>query len=258
MKVIAILPARMAASRFPGKPLTKILGYPMIEHVRRRVELMPFIDEVVVATCDEEIQREVESHGGKVVMTSRTHERATDRINEAAGRLGKAAADRIIVNVQGDEPMVSHRGLEALIAPFRSSPETLSTCLVYPIRNPADLSDLNVVKTVLSKSNRMLYLSRAGIPGKSYNDKTPYYKQSGLMAYRQTFLEKYSALPPTPLEAQESVDVLRILENDLWMQGVVFLDETQGVDVPEHVARIEKAILGNPQEKAIFEKIFKK
>ena len=150
--VAAVIPARMAASRFPGKPLVPILGLPMIEHVRRRVELIDAVDQVWVATCDEEIRQLVEKNGGKVIMTADTHERATDRIEEASHQI---EAD-VIINVQGDEPMVSALGLEQVIAPFFSNPEVQSTCLVYPITDHSDLGSLNIVKCVLSRSNRIL------------------------------------------------------------------------------------------------------
>ena len=215
--VAAVIPARMAASRFPGKPLVPILGLPMIEHVRRRVELIDAVDQVWVATCDEEIRQLVEKNGGKVIMTADSHERATDRIEEASHQI---EAD-VIINVQGDEPMVSALGLEQVIAPFFSNPEVQSTCLVYPITDHSDLGSLNIVKCVLSRSNRILYLSRAAIPGKALDPKFTYYKQSGIMAYRREFLHRYKNLAPTPLESKESVDILRILEHDYWVQGVL-------------------------------------
>lgn len=250
-RVAAVLPARMGSSRYPGKPLVSILGLPMIEHVRRRVEKMTRIHDVIVATCDKEIQQVVEAAGGRVAMTSDKHERATERIEEAAQKL---VAD-IVINVQGDEPMVLEEPLNRLIEPFWADPTIQCTCLVYPIRDHADLTNDNIVKTVLSQSGKMLYLSRAGIPGRKVNEQVSYYKQSGLMAFRKDTLHKFTKLKMTPLEIQESIDLLRLLENDIAVQAVVSDSETKGVDVPSQVTDVEAAIMGDPVQKRIFESI---
>lgn len=251
LKVIAIIPARMGSSRFPGKPLENILGIPMIEHVRRRVENVSILDEVYVATCDEEIKKIVEAHGGKAIMTSDQHERCTDRIEEAARNLH---AD-VVVNVQGDEPMVSARSIEEVVAPFFSMDDVYATCLVYPIVDRSELTSKNIVKSVISKSERILYLSRAAIPGNEEDKNTQYYKQSGIMAFKKEFLHQFNDLESTPLEKKESVDMMRILENDFWIQGVVSLEETKGVDIPSQIQMIENEILGSPEQKALFEKV---
>jgi len=252
LKVVAVIPARMASTRFPGKPLIQILGLPMIEHVRRRVEKMDIFSGVYVATCDQEIKEVVEASGGKVIMTANIHERATDRIEEASYKFD---AD-VVVNVQGDEPMVNGGAINKLVDPFFIEKTNVDcTCLVYPIKNPAELEDLNIVKVVMSQTQRLLYLSRSKIPGKDIIDNCKYYKQSGIMAFRKDFLQKFHKMAPTPLEAKESVDLLRILEHDGWVQGVLCEKETKGVDIVSQVSGIEKAILGDPAEKAIFESI---
>ncbi len=251
LKTVAIIPARMGSTRFPGKPLTPILGLPMIEHVRRRVQEIESLQEVYVATCDLEIKNAVESYGGKVIMTSDTHERCTDRIEEAAHKI---QAD-IIINIQGDEPMVSAHVVNSVVQPFYENSDVQTTCVVYPIKDYGDFTSNNVVKTVLSKSGRLLYLSRAHIPGRDANPNLTYYKQSGVMGFKKDFLHTFHNLTPTPLEAQESCDMLRVLEHDYWIQGVISEDETKGVDIPEHVKIIEDAILNDPKEKMIFERI---
>ena len=252
-KVVAVLPSRMGSTRFPGKPLTRILGLSMIEHCRRRAEEFEFLDDVYVATCDQEIKDEVERFGGKVIMTADTHERCTDRIEEAAHKID---AD-IIINVQGDEPMVSRRSIEAVVKPFLDNDEVKTTCIVYPIKDMHELNSPNIVKTVLSRSNRMLYLSRSPIPGKEVSNKTTYYKQSGIMAFTKEFLHTFAKLESTPLEQKESVDMNRVIEHDYWIQGVICDDETKGIDIPEQVGMIEEMILNNSQEKEIFERIIK-
>ncbi len=255
LRIAAVIPARMGSTRFPGKPLIPILGLPMIEHVRRRVELMrgliEGLDEVIVATCDEEIRVLVERSGGNAIMTSPTHERATDRIEEVAHKIH---AD-VYLNVQGDEPMVREGQIRALVEPFHGDDSVQTTCLVYPIRDLADLTSLNVVKTVQSRTGKILYLSRSAIPGRAVSPDTLYTKQSGLMAFRKEFLHLYRRLEPTPLEAKESVDMLRVLEHDYSIQGVLYPEETLGVDIPEQVGILERAIEGDPGQKAIFESI---
>ncbi len=251
LKVAAIIPARMSSTRFPGKPLVKILGLEMIEHVRRRVERIPGLSHVIVATCDQEIVDLVEKNGGKAVMTSDKHERACDRIEEAARNLD---AD-IVINVQGDEPMVSAEAIEELIAPFRAQPDVQCTNLVYRVLDFSELTSDNVVKVALSKTGKILYFSRLGLPGRKVEKDFPYFKQSGIMAFRKDFLHKFTALAPTPLEEKESVDLLRLLEHDYPVQAVISKHETKGIDVPSQVAEVEKAILEDPAQKKIFNEI---
>lgn len=250
-KIVAIIPARMGSSRFPGKPLIKILGLEMIEHVRRRVQMISGLHQVVVATCDDEIKTIVENNGGKVIMTSSKHERATDRIEEASQKI----EGDIFINVQGDEPMVSQTAIEEVIAPFQKNSAVECSCLVYPINDLTELTNDNVVKVVLSQSNRILYLSRQSIPGRAVNPKFQYYKQSGIMAFTRKRLHEFTKLNPTPLEAKESIDLLRLLEHDRWVQAVVSNEETRGVDVPEQVKQVEDAILSDSKQKKIFEQI---
>jgi len=251
LKVAAVIPARMGSSRFPGKPLVTILGIPMIEHVRRRVEKMDSVDHVYVATCDEEIKKVVEGYGGKVIMTSPEHPGATDRVEEAARELDVD----VVINVQGDEPMVMAEPIARLVEPFAKNDEVYCTNLVFPVKDRKDLSDMNVVKAALSLSHRLLFLSRTQIPAREYQADFGYYKQAGIIAFRKDFLHRYAKMPRTPLETKESIDVLRILEHDCWVQGVVSFDESKGVDVPEQIAEVERAILGDPKQKVIYESI---
>ena len=250
-KMVAIIPARMAASRFPGKPLAKILGLTMIEHVRRRVEKSGLFSEVYIATCDQVIINEVEKYGGKAIMTKDTHERCTDRIEEAAKKI---QAD-IIVNVQGDEPVVMAESLKKLIAPFLENPSLLTTNIVNPIGSVEELNNLNVVKAVLSQTNKILYMSRSAIPGKEYQREVHYFKQTGLMAFKKDFLHLYSTLNPTPLEIKESCDMLRLLENDYSVQGVICENKTIGVDIPEQIIQVEEFIMSNPEQKRVYESL---
>ena len=252
LKIVAVVPARMGSSRFPGKPIANILGYPMIEHVRRRALRAELLDEVYVATCDDEIRSVVEAAGGKVIMTSNKHERCTDRVEEAARKID---AD-IVINIQGDEPMVSRAAIEDVVKPFFDDPSLQITNIVYPVEDHEELASVNVVKTVLSRSGKMLYLSRSCLPGNYIDKNITYYKQTGIIAFRKEFLHKYSELEPTPLEEKESVDVLRLLEHDFCIQGVISRDETLGVDIPEQVGIIEAKIKSSESEIAIVKEIF--
>ncbi|MGB2755870.1 MAG: 3-deoxy-manno-octulosonate cytidylyltransferase [Phycisphaerae bacterium] len=251
MRTVVIIPARMGSSRFPGKPLAKVLGLPMIEHVRRRAMLCPGIDEVLVATCDEAIRCAVESYGGTAVMTSDQHERCTDRIAEAACLV---EAD-VIVNVQGDEPCVLPECVADVARPLQEDPELVCSCLVYPVAMYEELDNPNYVKTVLSRSGSVLYFSRSVIPSRRAGESPPLYRQSGIMAYRKPFLLEFVSMPQTPLERVESVDMLRILENDGRIRAVVTPYVTPGVDVPGDVEIVERMIRSDVTQRRLYDRI---
>lgn len=250
-KITVIIPARMGSSRFPGKPLAKILGLPMIEHVRRRASFCDSVDDVYVATCDEEIKEAVESYGGNVIMTAATHERCTDRIEEAARVLNTD----IVVNVQGDEPVLLPQIVDAAVQPLAERDDVLCTCVVYPITDVAELQDANVVKVVLDQNNWIMYFSRSPIPYFKTNENYPLYKQSGVMAFRKDFLHQYSWLAPTPLEKAESVDMLRILEHGYKILGVVTHYVSIGVDIPSDITRVEKLIINDEIQKGYYSRL---
>ncbi len=250
-KVVVMIPARMGSSRFPGKPLAKILDLPMIEHVRRRVALCDIADEIYVATCDDEIRDVVESYGGKVIMTADTHERCTDRIEEAAVNLDSG----IVVNVQGDEPLILPQAVQAVAQPLTEHEEELCSCLVYPINDLAELKNVNVVKTVLAQDNHIMYFSRSPIPHFKVYEGCLIYKQSGIMAFQKEFLHEFSRLSPTPLEKAESVDMLRILEHGYRIMGVITPYAIQGVDIPEDITRVERVLSEDETQRNLYERI---
>lgn len=250
-KTSVIIPSRMASTRFPGKPLIDIMGLPMIEHVRRRACLCDSVDDVYVATCDEEIKQVTESYGGKAIMTADTHERCTDRIEEAAASLDSD----IVVNVQGDEPLVLPESIVDVARPLQERDDVLCTCLIYHINNTDDLNDINMVKAVLDPEGWVLYFSRAPIPFLMGGKDRPMREQSGIMAYRKDFLHAYSRLAPTPLEIAESVDMLRILEHGHRVLGVVTEYSTKGVNIPEDVPRMVKALTEDPRQRELYERV---
>jgi 3-deoxy-manno-octulosonate cytidylyltransferase (CMP-KDO synthetase) len=226
----------MASTRFYGKPLADILGLPMIEHVRRRVALCRSFTNVVVATCDQEIFDVVRRCGGHAVMTSDKHERCTDRIAEA----GRTITADIVVNVQGDEPMVRPEMFDALIEPLRQEPELKCANLMTVIEDAGDFNNPNVVKTVCDLNMNALYMSREPIPShmKAGGQKYRKYKQLGIIAFRADFLQEFTSLRPTPLEIIESVDMMRAIEHGHRVRMVVCSIESYGVDTPEDLERV--------------------
>jgi len=251
MKKIAIIPARMGSSRFPGKPLKKILDLPMIEHVRRRALLCESLDDVIVATCDHEIKGVVEGFGGKAVMTSNQHERCTDRVNEA---VNNEEAD-IVVILQGDEPLVTPDVITQLIHPMVQNNNIYCTNLFSIINEEKDLDDCDIVKALLNVNKEVLVFSRASIPYRRAHRLFVSYRQTGLSAFTKPFLHKFSALEPTPLEEIESIDFLRILEHGFSIYGVVYDQQTVGVDQPDDIGIIEQILTTQSLQKEIYQKI---
>ncbi|NQU34615.1 MAG: 3-deoxy-manno-octulosonate cytidylyltransferase [Bacteroidetes bacterium] len=241
MSIVAIIPARMASSRFPGKPLKQILGLSMIEHVRRRVSLCEIIDKIIVATCDKEIFDEVTSYGGQVVMTSNCHESCIDRVTEAAQGI---SAD-LIINVQGDMPLVDPESLKELVTPLMQDISVQYTDMINPITDILEINNPNVVKVVVSVSNNAIYYSREAIPSnkKAANHEVKYFKQLGINAFRKKSLERFSSLARTPVEITESVDMLRLLENDIKIRLVKTEVSTVGVDTPEDLVRVKELMI---------------
>jgi 3-deoxy-manno-octulosonate cytidylyltransferase (CMP-KDO synthetase) len=250
-KVVAFIPARMAASRFPGKPLAPILGLPMIEHVRRRVALAEVVDDVVVATCDQEIMDTVLKAGGRAVMTKPTHERCTDRIAEAADSVDCDVA----VIVQGDEPLFMPEVLTDVVKPFLGGGAVHVTNLLSVIGDKRDLQDIDIVKAVLDEKGSVLYFSRAPVPYFRVDASCPMYRQTGVSAFSREFLGIYPTLAPTALEIVESVDFLRIIGHGYPIRGVVCEDRTVGVDRPGDVARVERILREDAVQSAIHRKI---
>ncbi len=243
MKIIAVIPARMGSTRFPGKPLADILGLPMVEHVRRRVALSPIFSDVVVATCDHEIMDVVISSGGHAVMTATTHERCTDRIAEAAENLD---AD-IIVNVQGDEPLVHPEMFNPLVAPLKLNQSLDCVNMMSEITIEEEYLNQNVVKVVCDLNDNAMFFSREPIPSaKMFSDSFNKYKQLGIIAFRKDFLLKFTHLSPAPLELIESNDMLRILENGFSVRMVKSGFPIVGVDTPADLEKVNTIMKTDP------------
>jgi 3-deoxy-manno-octulosonate cytidylyltransferase (CMP-KDO synthetase) len=245
-----VIPARMASSRFPGKPLAPILGLPMVEHVRRRALLARGVRDVVVATCDASIFDAIGSFGGRAVMTADSHERCTDRVHEAM----LALPGDLVVMVQGDEPLLVPEAIERVAKPLIDLPEVGCTNLLSPLESDADLTNPNIVKAVCAQDGRVMFFSRSPIPSYRKRVTCPVYRQTGIMGFRADLLRRYADLPETPFEQAESVDMLRLLEHGLPIHGVLVDYPTVGVDRPEDVPAVEAWLRGHAQQKALYER----
>ncbi|HEX9024692.1 MAG TPA: 3-deoxy-manno-octulosonate cytidylyltransferase [Geobacteraceae bacterium] len=245
MKITAIIPARFASTRFAGKALADILGKPMVQHVYERTAKATLVSEVIVATDDERIAAAVHAFGGNAEMTDKNHETGTDRLAEVAGRLDSD----IIVNVQGDEPLIEPAMIDEAIKPLIEDREIVMGTLKCRIRNLHDFLSPNVVKVVTDRFGFALYFSRSPLPNfrDKWNDlkdekfasgKLLCYKHVGLYVYRRPFLLKFAGTPPTFLEMAEKLEQLRALENGFRIKVVETEYETIGVDTPTDLEKV--------------------
>jgi 3-deoxy-manno-octulosonate cytidylyltransferase (CMP-KDO synthetase) len=242
MKKVCIIPARMGSSRFPGKPLAKALGMPVIIHIAKRCLLANNLDYVGVATCDEEIKVVCEQYNIPVLMTSASHERCTDRVSEAIEKLDFSLNDDdFVLMVQGDEILVTPDMINSVVNDYEKNCFPVVN-LLSRIYSAQDHEDPNVVKVVSAPDQRALYFSRAPIPS-TYRDKEALiYQQTGLIGFSKGFLKDFSNLPQTPLEKVESIDMLRVLEHGLPLR-VVYTDiETVAIDVLADLVRATKIL----------------
>ncbi len=249
MKIIGIIPARMGSSRFPGKPLAKILGIPMMGHVYFRSKMSQSLDEIYVATCDKEICDYVESIGGEAIMTSDSHERCTDRIAEALEKIEATTRSRvdIVVNIQGDEPMVFPEMIDEAVAPMLIDSSIVTTNLMAQMKTRKEHEDPNEVKVVVDQDNYALYFSREPIPSwKKGATEVPMLKQVCIIPFRRDFLFRFNQLEPTPLEKVESVDMLRAMEHGYKVKMVLTSFETFSVDTSEDLRFVEERMKNDP------------
>ena len=240
MNIVAIIPARMGSSRFPGKPMEKICGIPMIGHVYLRTRMCKKLNSTYVATCDREIFEYIESIGGQAIMTKDTHEHCSDRCTEAMLILEKETKQQIdvVVMVQGDEPLVTPGMIEKAIAPFGDDPDVNVVNLMAPIKTLETFEDPNEVKVVIGLDGNALYFSREPIPSmkKGARD-VPMLKQVCIIPFRRDYLLKFGSMPESPMEKIESVDMLRVLENGDKVKMVMSNEDTLGVDTPDDLRR---------------------
>jgi len=247
VSAIVVIPARFESSRLPGKALADIAGRPMIEHVYRRAAAARSITSVVVATDDERIHRAVEAFGGTSRMTSRSHQSGTDRIAEIAGAL----PSDLIVNVQGDEPLIEPAMIDEAVAPFSSDASLMMSTLRRRIEDEAERQNPHVTKVVVDREGFALYFSRAPIPFvRSGSPAAPAWRHVGLYVYRRDCLMRLAALPPTPMEQSEALEQLRALEHGIRIKVVETQFDSVGVDTAEDLARVRATLATEPAERA--------
>lgn len=230
----------MGSSRFPGKPMAKINGRPMIGHVYNRVQKCKLLTKTVVATCDNEIFDYINSIGGQAVMTDKNHQRASDRTAEALVKLEKEDQIQydIIVMVQGDEPMTDPEMISEAIAPMISDTSIKVANLVADITSQEEFEDRNCIKVVLDKENNAMCFSREPIPTQRFNIDIPMKKQVCVIPFTREFLFNYQDMEPTPLEIIESVDMMRVLENGYKIKMIPTRFNTSAVDTEEDLAKV--------------------
>lgn len=229
-KILAVIPARYASTRFPGKPLALLAGRPLLEHVYRRVAACAAVDRVVIATDDERIAAAARAFGAEARLTRADHPSGTDRIAEVTAH---EPCD-LIVNVQGDEPLIAPEAIAQALAPFQSDPSLQIATLKTRIREPRDVDNPHLVKVVTDAKGFAISFLRTRPPGGS-----PFYKHLGLYVYTRDFLLRFPQLPPSPREQAERLEQWRILENGYRILVVETEHDSLGVDTPEDLARVE-------------------
>jgi len=241
MKVLALIPARMSSSRFPGKPMVPLFGKPMIGHVYQATAQSTVPDLVAVATCDQEIADYIESIGGTAVMTSDKHERASDRCAEALGKLEVTQKTRydIVVMVQGDEPMTHPDMIEEAVRPLIDDPAIKVANLLGHIEDSEEFEDRNCIKVVCDLASNALYFSREPIPTRFKTSSIPMGKQVCVIPFRRDFLLEYNKWSQTPLEIAESIDMMRVLEHGEKVFMAPTIHNTKAVDTPADLEKVK-------------------
>ena len=246
MKILGVIPARMAATRFPDKPMARIAGIPMIAHCSIRSRLSSVLDYVYVATCDKVIVDYIEGIGAKAIMTSDKHERATERTAEALLKIEQELMDihfDIIVMIQGDEPLIDPEMINEVVKPLLRGDKMVSN-LMSILTESEEINNSNNVKVVTDLKGNALYMSREPIPSsKKYSASFPTFRQLGLIAFSRDALLKFVSLETTQLEIIESVDMNRFLEHGIPIQMTITEFETDAVDNPEDLIRVESKML---------------
>ncbi len=247
MRVVAVIPARYASTRFPGKPLADLLGKPMIQWVYERTAESRSIDRVIVATDDERIREVVEGFGGEARMTRADHPTGTDRLAEVAASLEA----ELVVNVQGDEPLISPRMIDQAVAPLKKSRGIAMGTLKTAVTSVEEYLNPNVVKVVCDRQGFALYFTRAAVPYprdfaanlQEHFSRLEIYKHIGLYVYRRDFLLTFPKLSPTPLEQLERLEQLRAMEHGFRIRVAETNLASQGVDTPEDLDTVRRLLL---------------
>jgi 3-deoxy-manno-octulosonate cytidylyltransferase (CMP-KDO synthetase) len=239
-KILGVIPARFGSSRFPGKVLAPLASKSMLQHVFERAEQARYLTRTIVATDDQRVFDAARAFGAPVRMTRSDHASGTDRVAEAAS----AENADIVVNIQGDEPLIDPAAIDAAILPMVHEPGTLMSTLKKKIEDAREVNDPNVVKVVTNREGDAIYFSRSPIPYDRERAGAVYYKHIGIYVYRRDFLLNYPALPVGPLEKAERLEQLRALENGYAIRVTETEYESWGVDTPEDLERVSYLLVG--------------
>lgn len=238
---LVAIPARWGSTRFPGKPLHLIAGKPLVQHVWERCQLCKEVDDVVIATDDERIVEAAASFGAKAVLTSSEHPSGTDRIAEAARSY---PGHNIVINVQGDEPLISPALIDQLVRSLHARPTVRMITAAAPIIVESQITDPNIVKVVFDLEGESLYFSRSPLPFvRNPGAGARHYRHLGIYGFQREFLFQFVAWPPSMLELTESLEQLRALENGTRLHVVLTEELSPGVDTPEQAREIESKLL---------------
>lgn len=238
LTVIGVIPARFGSTRLPAKALAMIHGKPMIQHVYERCMKSGLLSEILVATDDKRIFDAVLSFGGNAVMTSKVHKSGTDRIGEA---VKKIKCD-IVVNIQGDEPMIDPGNIDKAIEPLLTDKSINVSTICVKIKDKKEISNPNVVKVIKDKNNNALYFSRSVIPFNRDSGRVEYFKHIGLYVYRRDYLLNLIKMKQSPLEKAEKLEQLRILDNGGKIKVVTVSRDSHSVDTPGDLTKVRKLI----------------
>jgi 3-deoxy-manno-octulosonate cytidylyltransferase (CMP-KDO synthetase) len=240
-KILGVIPARYASTRFPGKPLVSLAGKPLIQHVYERAKQSRYLSSILIATDDERIAQACRAFKAPVRMTREDHPSGTDRVAEAAVPEGPFA----VVNIQGDEPLIDPNAIDTAILALLDDPNCVMSTLKTLIHDPSEITNPNVVKVVTGPNQEALYFSRSPIP--HYRDSIgPYFKHLGLYVYKTQFLAEYPTLPVGPLEVAEKLEQLRALENGYAIRVAETEYSSIGVDTPEDLEKVSQLLKQMP------------
>jgi 3-deoxy-manno-octulosonate cytidylyltransferase (CMP-KDO synthetase) len=234
-KILAVIPARYASSRFPGKALATLDSRTMLEHVYERATMSRYLGTVIIATDDRRIYDEARRFGARVQMTRDDHLSGTDRVAEVASSFEDA---ELVVNIQGDEPLIDPTAIDLAVLPLLEEPAIPMGTLKKRIEDPREIGDPNVVKVVTDRFENAVYFSRSTIPFMRDTGLVTHFKHLGLYVYRRDFLLRYSAMPVGPLETAERLEQLRAIENGFKIRVVETEYESLGVDTPADLERV--------------------
>jgi 3-deoxy-manno-octulosonate cytidylyltransferase (CMP-KDO synthetase) len=242
LNVVGIIPARLASSRFPNKPLATIRNIPMVGHVYFRSKMSTLLDDLYVATCDKQIADYIEAIGGKSVMTANTHTRASDRTAEALRHIEQSTGSRIdiVVMIQGDEPMLRPEMIDEAVQPLLEDASVQVSNLMAPLKTPEEHDDVNEVKVVVDTNHFALYFSREAVPSRRKGgENVTKMKQVCIIPFTRDFLLKFTELEPTPLEQFESVDMLRVLEHGFKVKMIPTGYDVYSVDTEQDRQKVD-------------------